>query len=362
MPRKRKAQHGVPLISDEAKRGRNKQRIKNGDDDALEDKNEGGEEEAHDVVKICKEQVDLKVEAFVDAVQQRVQMLRADADAIIRKIPKQVRLMPAVEVFALTPTESAAGTLQDVLSRLQALQQGSHDSKIVDIARIVSASLAAVGEAVPAVASAPQPVDAGDPCAAVQEGQEQQQEQCGTLSSQAPAASPNKLAQAAVLMPPPPARLPLGAAILPARQPRVDEVFYSANGSPIHFSQVTAPVTAVKGMLSCLPDMTPAVGANTVIAPPTVEITGCTFRRMAPTRGRVKQPTRAITVKTKDGKQFTVDDLIGMAAVPQAYHDEVRQLLKADVQDLNALMATLEQDNDNTSSATAGASHPTRRR
>ncbi|GIL68609.1 hypothetical protein Vafri_21870 [Volvox africanus] len=361
MPRKRKAQHGAPPVREEAKRGRSKQLNKNDEDDALEDKDEGGEEQAHDVVKKCKAQVELKVEAFVEAVQHRVQMLRANADAIIRKIPKQVRLTPAVEVFALTPTESAAGTLHDVISRLQALQQGSNDSKIVDIARIVSASLTAVGEAVPAGANAPQPVDAGIPGAAIQEGQKQQQEQCGTRSSQAPAASPIKLAQAAVLMPPPPPRLPLGAAIPPARQPRVDEVFYSANGSPIHFGQLTAPVTAVKGMLPCLPDMTPAVGADTVVAPPTVEITGCTFRRMAPTRGRVKQPTRAITVKTKDGKQFTVDDLIGMAAVPQAYHDEVRQLLKADAQDLNALMATLEQDND-TASATAGASHPTRRR
>ncbi|GIL86405.1 hypothetical protein Vretimale_11664 [Volvox reticuliferus] len=270
--------------------------------------------------------------------------------------------MSVAEVFALTPAEAAAVTLHNVISRLQALQQGSNHSKMIDVARIVSSSLAAVGAAAPADANAPQPVDAGVPSAPVQEGQNQQQKQCGTGISQAPAASPNALAQAAVLMPPPPPRLPLGAANPPARQPRVDEVFYSANGSPINIGQSTAPVTAVKGMLPWLPDVTPAVGTSAVVAPPTVEITGCTFRRVAPTRGRVKQPTRAITVKTKDGKQFTVDDLIGMAAVPQAYHDEVRLLLKADVQDLNALMATLEQDNKNTTNTTAGASHPTRRR
>lgn len=62
-----------------------------------------------------------------------------------------------------------------------------------------------------------------------------------------------------------------------------------------------------------------------------------------------------------DGKQFTVDDLIGMAAVPQAYREEV----EAELKDLNALMqsvAALEQDTANPSSTTASALRPVRRR
>ncbi len=62
-----------------------------------------------------------------------------------------------------------------------------------------------------------------------------------------------------------------------------------------------------------------------------------------------------------DGKQFTVDDLIGLAGVPQAYREEVRRLVEADLQDLTELVqsvVTLEQSNANA----AGPSRPTRRR
>ncbi|GLC70142.1 hypothetical protein PLESTF_000929600 [Pleodorina starrii] len=360
----------------------------------MPDSKESVAAQVHAIVKECKEQVESKVEALIENARQRVQTLRADAEAQISRLPKQVRQMSAAEFFALTPAEAKASIMYHVLPRLQVLHQSNGDPKAVEAAGLVTSSLAALAAAAaPPQAHAAasvgpsgpvreeqekrqdeelhqaeqrgavreQPVDDQQP---VEQGQQKtvhqqlppQPQPCSKANPQASAGSPNKLAIAS-LMPPPPPRLPLASANPPVRQPLASEmVLYSANGSPVHLGQLIAPATTAKGMIPSLTDATPAAGTSCAgVVPQTMGFTGRTFRRVAPTRGRTKQPTRSITVTTQDGKQFAVDDLIGLAGVPEAYRDEVRRLMEADHQDLSALIQSVVTIEQNIAQANASA-------
>ena len=58
-----------------------------------------------------------------------------------------------------------------------------------------------------------------------------------------------------------------------------------------------------------------------------------------------------------------MDDLIGMAGVPQKYRDEVRQLVESDLQDLDALVkSVVAMEKSDAPATTASAARPARRR
>ncbi|EFJ45839.1 hypothetical protein VOLCADRAFT_121112 [Volvox carteri f. nagariensis] len=288
-----------------------------------------------------------------------------------------------------------------------ALVGSPDDPDSVDAARVVASSVAAM-----TAAGAPQPMDMAGPSSSVHVGKQQrqpkshqaqpqhqdqqlvasnphtQQEQqhvqeepektktgqemqrpsCSTGGAKAPALSPSKLAPEVARMPPPPPRPPLAAVNQAPRLPMANEVFYSANGSPIHIGQVAVGANAATGVVApCyLPDVAPEGGTSGAAPQSMVTLPACKVRRVAPTRGRGKQSARVVTVTTQDGKSFTVDDLNGLAAVPQAYRAEVRRLVEADLQHLSAIAQsmTLEQENCNVAAASGAAStsQPKRRR
>ncbi|KAG2484537.1 hypothetical protein HYH03_016672 [Edaphochlamys debaryana] len=238
--------------------------------------------------------------------------------------------MSVADFFQLSAYEAASSQL-DVMARLQALLPGeTTTAEHKEVAGIVaSASAPAAGPAPPPPPSA-EPV-ASPSCAGKHEEPQEQ-------AAAAPTAK-------ATSMPPPPPRAPLAPANPPARMPKGNEIVYSANGSPINLAALSALGPAKPAPSCAAADATPApgtsyAGAAPSAAPPTVMFTGATFRRATVARGRTKQASRAITVTTADGKQWTVDDVIGMAGVPQKYRDEVRRLVESDLRDLELIVKT----------------------
>ncbi|GFR50091.1 hypothetical protein Agub_g12236 [Astrephomene gubernaculifera] len=357
MPRKRKAQQALAAIAEEAEAPSNQK----GDERST------SESQIEKLIEECKEQVKAKANSQIAFARQEVQHLRTDGEVALLKIPKQVRQMSAAGFFRLSPEEANATFLGDIIGRLELLQQ--EPNAVPQAAAQVLAVVASNAASAAAVEREPQAAQSDQQ----QHGQEADAAAAGPSAAAGPCSSAQAVAAVGLMPPPqpPPARQALAPVNPPARAPMQNEVVYSVNGSPIFLGAVqasAAPVTgAVKGAAFNLTDATPAVGASCVpaAAPPTMAFTGRTFRRATAARGRTKQATRAITVTTEDGKQFTVDDVIGLAAVPEKYRVEVRKLVEADYQDLDALMksvAAIEVGTTSSAAATTSNARPTRRR
>ncbi|KXZ43866.1 hypothetical protein GPECTOR_78g54 [Gonium pectorale] len=362
-PRKRKAQQALAAINedDQEKPSAVQEDVPTAAPHAAESE----EQVVQHIVAECKEQVEAKATSLIEAARQRVQHLRTDAELAFIKLTKQVRQTPVADFFKLAPEQAAASSLGSVLQRLRRLQQGGEggDPAEAEAVTMIASTLAAAGGG----GALPQDTDR------VQAAEPQQP--LGGAGADAAAGPSTSAAHAAALMPPPAARAPLSQLNTAARAPMSHEIVYSANGSPIYLNVAAAsaaPATcnAKGGAMPGIADATPAMGASFAMAaapPQTMAFTGNTFRRATAARGRTKQATRAITVTTQDGRCFVVDDMIGLAGVPDKYREEVRRLLEADMQDLTALyksVTTIEQANAAVAAptTTTGTARATRRR
>lgn len=278
------------------------------------------EAEIATVIARATDEVNDKAKGLMMLGRARSQALRDQGDCQILTLTSKVRKMTLAELFKMSTEEAAASSIMDVHSLLDAVQ-------LLEEATGAGAAAAAVG-----AASRAGPADltskASTSAAAAAGG-------AGAPKSPLRGAT----AMTAVKQPLAPST---AANTMSTRLPGAGEVVYSANGSPIFLPHSFG--VAAKGTGS-LADATPAFGMSAALphqpAAGGLVMTGHTFRRATAARGRTKQATRAITVTVADGRQFVVDDVLGLANVPEKYHVEVAGLVEQDMQDLSALAATV---------------------